>query len=42
MDLNELVPSLLPLLVEPHTAVVVIALAALIVVGLALTKIPRP
>jgi len=42
MNLTEVVPSLLPLLSEPSTAVVIVCLAALVVVGIALSKIPRP
>lgn len=42
MELDKLISPLLPLLTDPHSAVVVICLTALVVVGLALTKIPRP
>ena len=42
MNLTDLLPTLLPALLEPTTAIVLIAFAALAVVGLALTKIPGP
>jgi hypothetical protein len=42
MKLSEVVPSLLPLLTEPSSAAVVVCLAALVVVAMALSRIPRP
>ncbi len=42
MNLNDIALTLLPAIFDPQSAVALIALVALGVVGLALTKIPRP